>query len=198
MNIFPPPTLSFPQDAGNRFGASPSSLTTGALARALTNTALRLIESSANTAATAIAKAAAKRRPTIFRTGEIDPAEDDLVRSVEGVARKAFVLFELADSRLVTWQSLARTPGIGASTTPPFGQNSPRRKSSSSSFSSEVMALRQQEATAGEAVVLYCKALAFIVLGTNRIQRYWERVERNAGYETSSELNESECTSSSV
>ena len=118
----------------------------------------------------------------IYRTGEIDPEEDELVCSVEEVARKAFVLFELADSRLVAWQVLARSPpGFGAGSTPPFGQNSPRRKSSSSSFNSEVMALRQQEAAAGEAVVLYCKALAFIVQGTNRIQRYWERVERNVG-----------------
>lgn len=192
LNIFPPTTISYPQDPGNRFGSSPSSLQTGALARAITNTAIRLIGTGATTAATAIAKAAAKRRPSIFRTGEIDPVEDELVRSVEEVARKAFVLFELADSRLVAWQALARPPpGVGAGSTPPFGQNSPRRKSSSSSFNSEVMVLRQQEAVAGEAVVLYCKALAFIMQGTNRIQRYWERVEKNAGYETSSELNES-------
>ena len=193
LNVFPPTTLSFAQDSGNRFGTSPSSLQTGALARALTNTAIRLLGNGANTAASAIAKAASKRRPTIFRTGDIDSAEDELVRSVEDVARKAFVLFELADSRLIAWQALVRpSPSIGSGSTPPFGKHSPRRKSSSSSFNSDIMGLRQQESVAGEAVVLYCKALAFIVQGTNRIQKYWERVERNAGYETSSELNESE------
>ena len=54
------------------------------------------------------------------------------------------------------------------------------------------MLLRQQESVAGEAVVLFCKALAFIVQGTNKIQRYWEGKAATLEYETSQELNESE------
>jgi len=120
------------------------------------------------------------------RTGEIDPAEDELLRKVEDVARKAFALFELADARLNAWQHLATT--VGSATT----GISPRRKSSSSSMNSEVVILRQQEAAAGEAVVLFCKALTFIVQGTNEIQRYWEMKAAGMGYETSQELNDSE------
>ncbi|ORX37575.1 hypothetical protein BD324DRAFT_641773 [Kockovaella imperatae] len=176
-----PPTQLFEQ---SRYGTSPSSLQTGALARALTNTAMRLIGTSANAAGNVIARAtASKRRPTITRTGDLDAEEDDLLRSVEDCARKAFVLFELADSRLLTWQSLANLPSSSSSA-------KPRRKSSSSSINSEVAVLRKQEIAAGEGVVLYCKALTFIVQGTNRIQRYWERRAKNGAYETSSELNE--------
>ena len=189
LNVFPPPSIpGFSPDAV-RYGTSPSSLQTGALARALTNTAIRLIGTGANQAATAIARATAKRRPTVTRTstGEIDPAEDELIRSVEDVARKAFVLFELGDQKLNTWHQLARPPGVGGSSnTPP----SPRRKLSSSSFNSEVMVLRQQQEAAGEATVLYCKALAFILQGTSRCQRYWENSTQ--AYETSPELNERE------
>ena len=176
-------------DAATRFGSSPSSLQTGALARALTSTAIRLIGTSANVASNAIrAASASKRRPTIIRTGEIDPAEDELLCKVEDVARKAFALFELADSRLTAWQQLGST--VGTATT----GISPRRKSSSSSMNSEVVILRQQEAAAGEAVVLFCKALTFIVQGTNEIQRYWELQATAMEHETSQELNDSEST----
>jgi serine/threonine-protein kinase ULK/ATG1 len=187
LNIFPP---SIPGFSPDRFGTSPSSLQTGALARALTNTAIRLIGNGANTAATAFARAAAKRRPTIVRTGEIDPAEDEVLRSVEDVARKAFVLFELADTKLVRWEQLARNQATaGTGTTPPLGH-----RRSSGSFNSDIAVLRQQVAAASEAVVLYCKALAFIVQGTNRIQRYWETRQ---DYDTSAELNGSELFSRS-
>ena len=181
ITVFPPAQL-YDQP---RYGTSPSSLQTGALARALTNTAIKLIGTGANAAGNVLARAtsSSKRRPTIIRTGEIDPEEDDLLRAVEDYARKAFVLFELADQRLLAWQSLASLPAAG--NTP-----SPRRKSSSSSMNSEVALLRQQEAAAGEAVVLFAKALSFIAHGVTRIQKYWERRNDDAG-ETSSQLNES-------
>ncbi|EIW71440.1 hypothetical protein TREMEDRAFT_67767 [Tremella mesenterica DSM 1558] len=204
LNILPPPLQAYAAEVSHRFSTSPGSLQTGALARALTNTAIRLIGTGANTAATVIARAASRRRPNIVRvSGDIDAAEDAVLRSAEGVARKAYALFELADARLVMWQQLARpatpTP-VGAGTitsgpfmqvsTPPFAA-SPRRKSSSSSLGSEVMMLRQQEAAAGDAVVLYCKALAFIVKGTNEIQAYWEsRASAYGNYTASVELNE--------
>ena len=190
LNVFPPAQLYEPM---TRFGSSPSSLQTGTLARALTNTAIKLIGTSASAATNAIARAtataASKHRPTIIRSGEINPAEEELLRKVEDVARKAFALFELADQRLGTWQHLATiasTPGgtgLGIS---------PRRKSSSSSVNSDVFILRQQEAAAGEAVVLFCKALMFIVQGTTEIQRYWERKASEPAYETSQDLNDSE------
>ncbi|WWC92685.1 uncharacterized protein L201_007644 [Kwoniella dendrophila CBS 6074] len=203
LNMFPPSNQpSYGQDAASRFGVSPSSLQTGALARAITNTALRMIGNSANTAATAIARATVKRRPTILRTSDIDPAEDELLRSVEDIARKAFVLFELADERLLAQASIANTarnastptptPSSLTGTTPPFSsqaqiQASNRRKSSSGSMNSEVWILRQQEAAANDAVVLYMRSLTFIVHAMDKVKRYWrDRDEREA----SPELNE--------
>lgn len=189
LNVFPPPVnTGYSHDAYHRYGSSPSSYNqTGALARALTNTAIRLIGSSANSAATALVRAASKRRPTIHRTTEVDAAEDELLKRVEDIARKAFVLFELADTRLVHWQRLGsalqqQSPaaGVGTATgnTPPFASSS-RRKSSSSSASSELNILRQQETAAGEGVMLYAKAMSFITLGTQCIKSF---VDDHRGY----------------
>jgi serine/threonine-protein kinase ULK/ATG1 len=144
----------------------------------LTNTAIRLIGSSANSAATALVRAASKRRPTINRTTEVNAQEDDLLKRVEDLARKAFVLFELADSRLVRWQELSPGGPSGSAHTPPFA-NTYRRKSSSSSANSELLALRQQEAAAGEAVLLYAKAMSFITLGTQCVKTF---VDDHRGY----------------
>ncbi|WVR07941.1 hypothetical protein IAU60_004984 [Kwoniella sp. DSM 27419] len=209
LNMFPPsgqPTSygSYGQDAANRFGVSPGSLQTGALARAITNTAIRLIGTSANTAATALARATVKRRPTIIRTSDIDPAEDELLRTVEDMARKAFVLFELADERLLS-QSFSTsvrhasspTPPSLIGTTPPFSAQaaaasasaSGRRKSSSGSMNSEVWQLRQQQAAANDAVVLYMKALAFLVQAMDKIKRFWKN-RANDDQDPSPELNE--------
>ncbi|RSH93147.1 Serine/threonine-protein kinase [Saitozyma podzolica] len=203
LNLFPPSIPGFSPEGAHRFGTSPSSLQTGALARALTTQAFRFIGTSANTAATALVRAASKRRPTIIRSGEIDPAEDEVLRSVEDLARKAFVLFEYGDAKLLLWEQFAATrssanpssagtgAGAGAGTTPPFaaGSSGPgRRKSSSSSINSEIQVLRQQEAAAGAAMVLYYKAMAFIFQGTIRVQRYWE--SKGQEYQTSTELNE--------
>lgn len=196
QNIFPPATITSysPENIhapAPRYGISPSSLQTGALARALTNTAIRMIGHGANTAATALARAsaAAKRRPTIARTGEMDDAEEELLRSVEDVARKAFALFELADSKLADWNALSSRRETAPGSSP--ASLSPRRKSSSSSANAELAALRMQETAAGEACVLYCKSLGFIVKGTNMIQRYWETTGGEMGG-AGVELNESE------
>jgi serine/threonine-protein kinase ULK/ATG1 len=146
----------------------------------LTNTAIRLIGTSAHSAATALVRATAKRRPTILRTTEVDKDEDDLLRQVEDLARKAFVLFELADNRLVQWQHLGTAAGshpYASGGTPPFASS--RRKSSSSSANSELMVLRQQEAAAGEAVHLYIKAMAFMTVGTQSIKSF---VDNSRGY----------------
>lgn len=209
LNAFPPTTISaspsYGQDAAARFGVSPGSLQTGALARALTNTAIRLIGTSANTAATAIARATSKRRPNIVRVSDMDAAEDELLRIVEDLARKAFVLFELADERLLAQTQLAQTARTSSTptgltgTTPPFSmqaaaaaQAGSRRKSSSSSMNSEVWILRQQEAAANDAVVLYMKSLAFIVKAMDKVKRYWKsRTDVSDGYVASQELNES-------
>ncbi|WVQ66178.1 uncharacterized protein L199_004357 [Kwoniella botswanensis] len=195
LNMFPPSNQpSYGQDAATRFGVSPSSLQTGALARAITNTAIRMIGNSANTAATAIARATIKRRPTILRTSDIDPAEDELLRSVEDIARKAFVLFELADERLLAQAQITNTARNASTptptgTTPPFSSQASnnRRKSSSGSVNSEVWILRQQEAAANDAVVLYMKSLTFIVQAMDKVKRYWR--DRDEG-EASPELNE--------
>jgi serine/threonine-protein kinase ULK/ATG1 len=56
--------------------------------------------------------------------------------------------------------------------------------------------LRQQEAAAGAAMVLYYKAMAFIFQGTIRVQRYWE--SKGQEYQTSTELNESEWATSQL
>ena len=197
LNIFPPPIHPLAQDMqAPRLSVSPSSLQSGALARALTNTAWRIYTTGTATAATAIAKATAKRRPTIIRTSaDIDAQEDEILRIAEDIARKAFVLLELADSRLALWQSLARPPSqqTHLSSTPPFA--SVRRRSSGSSAGSEVTALRQAETAISEAVVLYWKAMTIIFRGTTAIQRYWdrraERYERYEEYTLSPELNES-------
>ncbi|WVO15011.1 serine/threonine-protein kinase ATG1 [Cryptococcus depauperatus] len=205
MNVFPPnlsASPSYGQDV-TRYSASPSSLQTGALARALTTTAIKLIGSGANQAATVIARATAKRRPTIMRvSSDMDPAEDDLLHNVEDIARKAFVLFELADERLLAQSQLAQTarssPTLSGlmGTTPPFSvqaasQGTARRKSSSSSINSEVWVLRQQEAAANDAVVLYMKSLTFIARAMDKVKRYWKsRTEVFHGYVASQELNE--------
>jgi serine/threonine-protein kinase ULK/ATG1 len=180
MNAFPP-SSGYAHETYHRHGSSPTSYQAGsALARALTNTAIRLIGSSANSAATALVRAASKRRPTIHRTTEVNAAEDDLLKRVEDLARKAFVLFELADSRLVRWQELgsALPSGSAHTHTPPF-TSSWRRKSSSSSANSELAVLRQQEAAAGEAVLLYAKAMSFITLGTQCVKTF---VDDHRGY----------------
>ena len=186
LNVFPPTAGSsqgYPHEGYHRYGSSPSSYQTGALARAFTTTAIRLIGSSANSAATALVRAASKRRPTITRTTEVDPAEDELLKKVEDLARKAFVLFELADTRLVHWQRLGsalqpQPPHVPTGNTPPFAGSS-RRKSSSSSTSSELNILRQQETAAGEGVMLYAKAMSFITLGTQCVKSF---VDDHRGY----------------
>jgi serine/threonine-protein kinase ULK/ATG1 len=212
MTVFPP-SYSPESLPPARYSVSPSSLQTGALARALTNTAIRMIGHTANTAATAIARATAKRRPTIHRTGEMDDEEEELLKGVEDLARKAFVLFELGDGRMLAWNNLSRRAegsgaagaavgggggvGPGGDDSSPFANDQipvrAPRKSSSSSTNSEVWILRQQEQVAGEACVLYCKALGFIVKGTGMIQRFAE--EKNGdggGIKGGVELNESE------
>lgn len=186
LNVFPPTagtSQGYPHETYHRYGSSPSSYQTGALARAFTNTAIRLIGSSANSAATALVRAASKRRPTITRMTEVDPAEEELLRKVEDLARKAFVLFELADTRLVHWQRLGsalqpQPNHISSGNTPPFA-GSGRRKSSSSSTSSELNILRQQETAAGEGVILYAKAMSFITLGTQCVKSF---VDDHRGY----------------
>jgi serine/threonine-protein kinase ULK/ATG1 len=142
----------------------------------------------------------------VERSGEIDPDEGDILDLLEDTARKAFVLFDLADTRLFQWSqtvrpsatsatitphTLAPSPGAPPFSIPPVGG---RRKSSSSSTNSELIALRQQEDAAGDACALYFKSLAFICAGHERFKRYWEaRKMRSVDYEISAELNESEC-----
>lgn len=211
VNVFPPQALPgrSPESAlqtYSRIGTSPSSLQTGALARALTNTAIRMIGQGVNTAATALGRGQ-RRRPDIPRTGMLSRAEEEVLRSVEDLASKAFALFELGYERLEHWNALQRRdPALGISArTPPAANiqqisnpyapgSSARRKSSSSSLSanSDLLILRQQEAAAGEAVVLYLKALTFIVKAIYKIQAH--RAE-HGGEETSPEINESECAS---
>ncbi|KAL1412572.1 Serine/threonine-protein kinase [Vanrija albida] len=205
--VFPPPgTYAISPD---RHSASPSSLPANALARVLTNTAVRLLNSSANTAATAIARAtgtSTKKWPLVERSGEIDPDEGIILDFLEDTARKAYVLFDLADQRLLLWSQTSRQPSSISSatitsTTPPSTNAPPfsvppvsitgRRKSSASSTSSDILALRQQEAAAGDACALYFKSLAFICAGHERFKQYWEaRSTRNVEYQTSAELNE--------
>ncbi|WVQ84756.1 serine/threonine-protein kinase ATG1 [Cryptococcus sp. DSM 104549] len=201
LNIFPPSTVSVSPDTAARFGVSPQP---AALARTLTTNAMRLVGTGVNQAATALARATAKRRPTIVRTNDIDPAEDELLRSVEDIARKAFVLFELADERLLAQSQLAATaraapattPTGLTGTTPPFSAQAAanattRRKSSSGSLNSEVWVLRQQEAAANDAVVLYMKSLAFIVQAMEKVKRWWKnRTDQFEEYVASQELNE--------
>lgn len=191
LNVFPPAQI---YDGLTRYGSSPSSLQTGTLARALTNTALRLIGTSANAATNVINRATSgsTRRPTIIRTGEMDNTEEKLLRDVEDVARKAFALFELADARLSMWQQL------GASAQSNTGTGTPHRRSSSSSVNSEVFILRQQEVLAGEATNLLYKSLTFIVKGIRTIQEYWTSDRAHAIGGSSQELNESESTALSL
>jgi serine/threonine-protein kinase ULK/ATG1 len=179
------------------------------MARVLTNTAIRLISSAATTSATALARAtgtaAPKRWPLVERSAEIDPDEGEVLDVLEDAARKAFVLFDLADGRLLQWSQTTRTatsatmtphtPPGSSTTAPPFAipPVSTRRKSSSSSSStnSDLLALRQQEDAAGDACALYFKSLAFICVGHERFKRYWEsRRGRNSEYEPSAELND--------
>lgn len=176
MNVFPPVVPAYSPEAYNRYSTSPTSFQTGALARALTNTAIRIIGSSASSAATAIVRAASRRRPTIVRITEVDAAEDELLHKVEDSARKAFVLFDLAEQRLLIWQQLGRSLPAhphGTGSTPPFTADGSRRKSSGSSANSEVNnLLRQQETCAGEAVMLFAKAMGFITRATGWIKEY--------------------------
>lgn len=210
-NMFPPPgSYAISPDRHS----SPSSLPSNALARVLTNTAVRLLNSAANTSATALARATGssnRRWPLVERSGEIDPDEGEILDVLEDTARKAFVLFDLADTRLFQWSQTARptptstatmashqqqqgstpSPGAPPFSIPPVGVSGVRRKSSSSSTNSELIALRQQEDAAGDACALYFKSLSFICAGHERFKRYWEtRKARNVEYEISAELNE--------
>jgi serine/threonine-protein kinase ULK/ATG1 len=164
-----------------------------------------MIGQGVNTAATALGRGSQRtRRPDIPRTGMMNDAEEELLRSVEDLASKAFALFELGYERLEHWQALQRRdPALGLSgRTPPTANiqqlpnpyapgSSARRKSSSSSMSanSDLLILRQQESAAGEAVVLYLKSLTFIVKAIYKIQAH--RTE-HGGEDTSPEINESE------
>lgn len=207
--VFPPP---------GSYGISPehrhvptSSSPSNALARVLTNTAVKLLNSSANTAVNAIALAtgtSVRRWPQVERSGEIDPQESDVLDLLEDTARKAFVLFDFADSRLLQMQvGRQAVPSVSATLTPasntPPGAAPPpfsippvnRRKSSSSSTSSDLLVLRQAEEAASDACALYFKSLAFICAGHERFKKYWDaRKLRNVEYQTSAELNESEYT----
>jgi serine/threonine-protein kinase ULK/ATG1 len=189
LNAFPPQTI--PYDPTQRISVSPSSLQTGALARALTNTALRIYDASTAAANTALSRATSqthanafpRRSSTSSSTRPAHPLEQDLLKTVEDLSRKAYALLDLADSRLQTYSTLAKSM-----------ENRPvpsavRRKSSSSSFNSEVMVLRQQEVCAGEAVVLYNKGLGYVYKGIVAIQGYWER---EGGGELSGEVNDCE------
>ena len=164
---------------------------------------MRMIGQGVNTAATALGRAQ-RRRPDIPRTGKLSGAEEELLSSVEDLARKAFALFELGYERLEHWYALQRRdPALGfGSRTPPAANiqqlsnpyapgSSARRKSSSSSLStnSDLLILRQQEAAAGEAVVLYLKSLTFIVKAIYKIQAYRSEHEEE---EASPEINERE------
>lgn len=207
--VFPPPG-AYAMSSDRR----PSLPSSHALARVLTNTAVRLLNTSASTAATALARATGanyKRWPQVERSGELDPDEGELLDFLEDTAHKAFALFDLADTRLVQWSQLSRMPPqqvqspsatITQRNSPPSPSNTPpfavppvsRRKSSASSMSGDVLALRQQVEAAGDACALYFKSLAFICAGHERFKRYWElRERRSSNYQTSAELNEREC-----
>lgn len=204
--VFPPPGA---YGISPERHVTPSSSPSNALARVLTNTAVKLLNSSANTAVNAIALAtgtSVRRWPQVERSGEIDPQESDVLDLLEDTARKAFVLFDLADSRLLQMQvGRQSVPSVSATLTPapntPPGSAPPpfsippvgRRKSSSSSTNSDLLVLRQAEEAASDACALYFKSLAFICAGHERFKKYWDaRKLRNVEYQTSSELNESE------
>jgi serine/threonine-protein kinase ULK/ATG1 len=184
----PPPALGQPI---LRHGYAPATHQTSALARALKTTAIRLINSSANTAANAFASAAARRGSGGQRvlSGEAHPEEEALLQTLEGTAHKAVTLFELANNRLLTWQQTARLT-YGTGTTPPF-PTAVRRRSSASSGNSEILAHRQLEAAAGDAMVLCYKTLAFIGQAMDKITKFVDTCYKK-GYNPSTELNDSE------
>jgi serine/threonine-protein kinase ULK/ATG1 len=199
--------------------SSPGSLpSSNALARVLTNTAVRLLNSTSNTAANVVARAtgsSARRWPQVERSGEIDPDENELLDFLEDAAHKAFVLYDLGDHRLIQWSQTSRPPPPQVSTstatitphTPPSPNMPPfavppvgmgRRKSSASSTSSDILVLRQAQEAAGDACALYFKSLAFVCAGHERFKRFWDaRKNRNMEYQTSDELNERELSSAS-
>lgn len=207
--VFPPPG-AYAMSPDRR----PSLPSSHALARVLTNTAVRLLNTSASTAATAIARATGtatyKRWPQVERSGELDPAEGVLLDYLEDTAHKAYVLFDLADSRIVQWSQSSRMPSVQSQTpsatitqhnsppsnAPPFAVPPvSRRKSSASSTTGDVLALRQQEEAAGDACALYFKSLAFICAGHERFKRYWDlRERRGNNHQISAELNERGCS----
>lgn len=183
-----------------RYATSQSPLQTGALARALTNTAIRLIGSAANQGATVLARVASGRVPTLLRiTANLDPIEDQLLDKLEDIARKAYALFDLGDLKIFQWSKYAR--GVSSipvlppnyqsgSTPPPFALQTLSRRRSSSSSNPDVQVMRYQEGLAGEAMVLYIKALAFIIKGSEKAQRYFDTTLRSPGYEMTRELND--------
>ncbi|BEJ11706.1 hypothetical protein CspHIS471_0201660 [Cutaneotrichosporon sp. HIS471] len=207
--VFPPPGSYAMSAERSSPGSLPSS---NALARVLTNTAVRLLNSTSHTAANVVARAtgsSAKRWPQVERSGEIDPDENELLDFLEDAAHKAFVLYELGDHRLIQWTQTSRPPPPQASTsstatitphTPPSPNVPPfavpavgmsRRKSSTSSTSSDLLVLRQAQEAAGDACAVYFKSLAFVCAGHERFKRFWDaRKHRNMEYQTSDELNE--------
>jgi serine/threonine-protein kinase ULK/ATG1 len=206
--VFPPPGSYAMSAERSSPGSLPSS---NALARVLTNTAVRLLNSTSNTAANVVARAtgsSARRWPQVERSGEIDPDENELLDFLEDAAHKAFVLYDLGDHRLIQWSQTSRPPPPQVSTstatitphTPPSPNMPPfavppvgmgRRKSSASSTSSDILVLRQAQEAAGDACALYFKSLAFVCAGHERFKRFWDaRKNRNMEYQTSDELNE--------
>lgn len=207
--VFPPPGSYAMSAERSSPGSLPSS---NALARVLTNTAVRLLNSTSHTAANVVARAtgsSGKRWPQVERSGEIDPDENELLDFLEDTAHKAFVLYELGDLRLIQWSQTSRPPPPQSATMstatitphsppslnmPPFAVPAvgmSRRKSSASSTSSDLLVLRQAQEAAGDACALYFKSLAFVCAGHERFKRFWDvRKHRNMEYQTSDELNE--------
>ena len=181
VNVFPPVQI---YESSPRYSSSPGSHQPGALARVLTNTARRVLGTTANVATHALARAASGRRPAIVRTRQIDPEEDALLDRVEEQARFAFVLFEFGDERLTAWQQLSEAASPASLTT--------TRRPSNSSQSSQVDLLRQQELAAGQSCILFVKALSFIVRATRTIREFTEKRNAAGEYQASQELNDSE------
>ncbi|PWN52498.1 kinase-like protein [Violaceomyces palustris] len=195
---------SAPNTTTTAASTSPSS----ALSRAISMASVRLFGVPSGMSlrgAAALVRSRSSRRSALIRSGDIpDPAEANLLVTLEDLGQKSFVLSEFADSKLANHFSVGphQPQGVGGGGVDldsssasggggSLGSNTYTRRSSSTSALSTGPGAA--EIAAAEALVLYVKSLTFLQRGINATKVFLEARSTSrhaAAANASSEVNE--------
>lgn len=163
-----------------------------------------------------MARATARRR-ALIKSGDADPAEEELLGLLAELAQKSHVVIEFADGKLAMLISAADGSALGASNNNSPGSSSGfqggvglgyhpsggglvggmnRRKSSgANSNSGSDTSMFRMDVAAAESMILYLKALTFLQKGMEAARVFWQEVMvgrgSDGGVEASADLNES-------